>query len=370
MYGVLILICYLCCEISFYDAVYCASLGYLTQHIASDLYIMLVYQGSIPEWNGIRYPAVYAIVYVLIFLIFSRRLQEGGQFGITWTNAAVTVVITLGIVLWISALVKGTTAEITGAESVTAEYIRLFCITQIYAMGICLIFLVTQLLHRNEMRAVRRLNQNQRVWEQRRLQYELSRENIDLMNRKCHDMKHQIAALAQTKNSSSREKDFVSNVQEMIEIYDSDIHTGNDALDTILMEKGLYCRLHGIEWTCVADGGLLSFMDQVDLYTIMGNVLDNATEAVEKCAPEVWRFINVRIWKRDLFAVVQIENSYTGTIEFENGLPKTSKENKEFHGFGMRSIKAMAEKYGGTIHMNGEKGVFTLTILLPLSEEI
>lgn len=74
------------------------------------------------------------------------------------------------------------------------------------------------------------------------LQYEMSRENIAMITRKCHDMKHQIEALIQTESHSERRKSFIEDVQDMIQVYDSDVHTGNEALDTILMEKAFTAR--------------------------------------------------------------------------------------------------------------------------------
>ena len=366
VYIVVILLCHLCCRITPEDSIYCASCGYLVQHIASTLYILLSYQGSMPEWDGMLYYGTYFAVYVLAFFIFAKKLQDNGHYGVSREKAVVTGILVLGIVLVLSIMVKSTTAELTGLDATTEEYDRLFCCTQIYAMCICVIFLVLQVLQRKELKAVHHLDMNQSMWEERQRQYEISRENIDLINRKCHDMKHQIAALAQTEGESVQRQDFVKEVQDMIEVYDSAVSTGNEALDTILMEKSLYCILHEIAWSCVADGKLLSFMNVVDLYTIMGNVLDNAVESAEKCPDKAWREIGVRIWKRDLFAVVQVENSYVEEIEFVNGIPKTSKKDKRSHGFGVRSIKAMAEKYGGSIYIEAEEGIFTLTIMIPL----
>ena len=153
----------------------------------------------------------------------------------------------------------------------------------------------------------------------------------------------------------------------MIEVYDSDANTGNEALDTLLMEKGLYCHLHNIDWTCIADGKLLEHIDVVDLFTMIGNALDNAVESVEKCSPEQYKSISVRIWKKDLFAVIQVENSFAGEISFQdNGLPKSSKGDDANHGFGIRSIQSIAEKYNGTFNVKAENHIFTLTILLPV----
>ena len=135
------------------------------------------------------------------------------------------------------------------------------------------------------------------------------------------------------------------------------------------MEKSLYCHLHDIDWTCVADGRLLEKIDVVDLFTMLGNALDNAVEGVEKCGEGQHKSISVRIWRKDLFAVIQVENSYSGEIRFlENGLPASTKGDDDNHGFGTRSIQSIAEKYGGTVTVKAEEQLFTLTILIPVQE--
>ena len=217
-----------------------------------------------------------------------------------------------------------------------------------------------------ELRIQQTLSENKNLWTQRQLQYEMSRENIAMITRKCHDMKHQIEALIQTESHSQRRRNFIEEVQDMIQVYDSDVHTGNEALDTILMEKGLYCKVHHIDWTCVADGKLLEFMDVVDLFTVMGNALDNAVESVEKRDKDQYKSIGVRVWKKDLFAVIQVENSFEGELKMKDGLPLTSKADKENHGIGIRSIKSIVEKYQGTVSVRVQDGNFVLTILLPI----
>ena len=187
-----------------------------------------------------------------------------------------------------------------------------------------------------------------------------------MITRKCHDMKHQIEALIQPESHSERRKSFIEDVQDMIQVYDSNVHTGNEALDTILMEKGLYCKVHHIDWTCVADGKLLEFMDVVDLFTIMGNALDNAVESVEKRGKDEFKSIGVRVRKKDLFAVIQVENTFDGELKMKDGLPLTSKADKENHGIGIRSIKSIVEKYQGTVSVRVQDGNFVLTILLPI----
>ena len=112
-------------------------------------------------------------------------------------------------------------------------------------------------------------------------QYNLSKENIEIINRKYHDLKHQIAVVRAERNSDKREQ-YLQEMENDIKMYEAQNKTGNKVLDTILTGKHLYCVQHEINFTCVADGMLLDFMNLMDICTIFGNALDNAIECVEK----------------------------------------------------------------------------------------
>lgn len=366
IFALIIAICFFCCEITWKDAVMAASCGALLQHTASSLFIVVFYQGIIPEFSGIRYWGMFAGVYFLGTFLIARKLLDQGHYHVSKANAAIMAVTVLTIVLVLSVLVKSTTIDVIGVGTANKEYIKLFRLNQIYALGACVLVLALESILQRELRIQQTLSENKNLWTQRQLQYEMSRENIAMITRKCHDMKHQIEALIQTESHSQRRRNFIEEVQDMIQVYDSDVHTGNEALDTILMEKGLYCKVHHIDWTCVADGKLLEFMDVVDLFTVMGNALDNAVESVEKRDKDQYKSIGVRVWKKDLFAVIQVENSFEGELKMKNGLPLTSKADKENHGIGIRSIKSIVEKYQGTVSVRVQDGNFVLTILLPI----
>ncbi len=366
IYAILIGICMLCCNICWSEAVLAASCGTLLQHAVSSLYIFIFYRGIIPEFFTVKYWLLYILVYAGAAFVIGRRLPDDGHYHTSWANAAVMAITATSIVLVLSMLAKNTTIDVIGVGTANTEYIKLFRINQVYALGACVLVLVLQTILQRELRIQKTLSENKNLWNQRQLQYEMSRENIAMITRKCHDMKHQIEALIQTESHSERRKSFIEDVQDMIQVYDSDVHTGNEALDTILMEKGLYCKVHHIDWTCVADGKLLEFMDVVDLFTIMGNALDNAVESVEKRGKEEYKSIGVRVWKKDLFAVIQVENTFDGELKMKDGLPLTSKADKENHGIGIRSIKSIVEKYQGTVDVRVQDGNFVLTILLPI----
>jgi sensor histidine kinase regulating citrate/malate metabolism len=115
----------------------------------------------------------------------------------------------------------------------------------------------------------------------------------------------------------------------------------------------------------VADGKQLEFIDPVDLYTILGNAIDNAIEAVRKLEEPDHRVVSVTIYAKQHMSVLQIENYYEGELHFAGGLPVSSKQDHRYHGFGVKSIRSTVEKYGGSISIDTENHIFLLCILLP-----
>ena len=204
---------------------------------------------------------------------------------------------------------------------------------------------------------------------QQQAQYALSKENIELINRKCHDLKHQVKAMQLMAGEESREK-YLHEVEDAVRIYGAIVTTGNEVLDTVLTEKSLYCEAHSIQAHCVADGHLLDFMDPVDLYTIFGNAMDNAINGVKDLEQKEKRFIDVLVYRENQLLVVQVTNPIEKDLSFdEEGLPRTTKEQNGYHGFGLRSIQHTVSQYGGFLSVSVENGCFCLRILLPLAQE-
>jgi len=200
---------------------------------------------------------------------------------------------------------------------------------------------------------------------QKKDQYEVTTETIDIINRKCHDLKHQIHVLRNVTDQQEKEA-FFSEIEDAIMIYDTALQTGNKALDTVLMEKGLFCKNHNIQWTCMADGTKLNFINFADIYAMFGNALDNAITEVMNLEDPEKRVLSLRILTRNKLLVIEIQNYYDKKLHFEEGLPVTTKKNKWYHGFGMKSIQHTAEKYNGTISVRTEDAIFTLLIIVPL----
>ena len=197
--------------------------------------------------------------------------------------------------------------------------------------------------------------------------YKMSEESIAMVNQKYHDLKHQIAILRSEITSEEKLK-YLDQMEREIKAYEAQNKTGNKVLDTILTGKSLQCQNQGISLTCVADGSALDFMHPMDISTLFGNALDNAMESVKKIADPDKRLIHVSVSRQKGFLRIRVENCYEGDIRFENGLPATTKRDKRYHGYGIKSIHNTARKYGGSVTISAEKGWFELRVLIPVNE--
>ncbi len=189
-------------------------------------------------------------------------------------------------------------------------------------------------------------------WEEEKKQFEISKETIDAINIKVHDLKHRLNKM----NSED-----VSETDDLLRIYDSRIKTGNDVLDVLLMDYTLRYSKDKISYTFMGDGSILSFMTENDLYSLFGNALENATEAVKKLDDVGKRSISIQINGLGDFISISVKNYFDGNIDFRHSLPVTSKADSMNHGFGTKSMNHLALKYHGSMNIDVEDDIFVLS---------
>ncbi len=198
-------------------------------------------------------------------------------------------------------------------------------------------------------------------------QYEMSRRNMELVNIKSHDLKRQLEALRLAGDKDRKES--LDEMQKVINDYDTTVNTENQALSVLLTEKSRACEEKGITFSCIADGAKTGFINSVDLYSIMGNALDNAIESAE-VLPEDRRSVSITIKEKSRMLCIQVMNYFDPEkLKKEDGAFRTSKEDDRNHGFGTKSIQNIAEKYGGTVVFDTNDGIFTLQIVIPMPSQ-
>lgn len=196
-------------------------------------------------------------------------------------------------------------------------------------------------------------------------QYLDFKESSEYIARQCHDLKHQIEALRSACTNEEREE-YLQEMEKAINLYRGQNVTGNAVLDTLLTKKKIYCLDHNIDFSMKANGKALSFLAVKDICTIMGNLLDNAIEYVSGLENADERQIQGEIFEKGNFLMIRIENYYQGNPVEDNKLPKTTKIDKKSHGYGLKSVKYIAEKYEGSMTVRTENDWFIVRVLLPI----
>lgn len=196
--------------------------------------------------------------------------------------------------------------------------------------------------------------------------YQLSRESIDVVNQKYHDLKHQINLL-RSQADAGKSRDYLDKMEHEIKVYETQNKTGNRILDAVLTNKSMVCQKREIELKVIIEGQSLSFMDDMDISALFGNMLDNAIESVSRQKEKEKRLIWLYVSREKQFVRIRTENYCDEKIRFRNGMPVTTKKDKRLHGYGMKSICATVEKYGGSTVACQRDNWFELKILIPIS---
>ena len=223
-------------------------------------------------------------------------------------------------------------------------------------------------VQRCELYMHRELDAIQNILQSQYAQYRQSRDSIEAINHKYHDLKHQIAVLRAEPDAAKRSA-YLDGMEEEIRDYEAQNKTGNSVLDTVLTGKSLYCARHGIELTCVADGGKLDFLDVMDICTIFGNILDNAIECELGIADKSRRLIHLTVYGKRGFLVIRCGNYCPQPPTFRDGLPVTTKGDAAYHGYGIKSVRHAAEKYGGAMTIRDQEQWFEIRLVIPLEKK-
>lgn len=355
-YVAVVLLLWLCADVPLKALLYCGLWVQMTYQLWLD--VTLTLYATLPE--GWPAPAFFAILIwcigqAVMGLTLARWMPDAGSYH-PGPRQLTSAFLLWALILVINCLYRFWGQGINDWSAwLVALFIKIYCTTILY--------LQHNLFQKSAIQQELDLMNRLRI--QQKNQYDLSKENIALINQKCHDLKHQIKAM-RVFLSDERREEYLQEVERSVRIYEVLAKTGNEVLDTVLTEKSLYCEANGIQAHCVADGRLLDFMDPVDLYTIFGNAMDNAIESVSQNEDREKRLIDVMVYAEKQMLVIQIINPLNQELQFDRGgLPQSTKVKNGYHGFGLRSIRHTVKKYGGFLTIKVEEGCFYLQILIP-----
>lgn len=366
--GLMLAFFMVCCDITWQDAAFytvrafvlaefSASLGwqlYLFQQQSHGSSRLFIYFGLLSS---------NALVCVAMYLLEKRHHQTQTPLNVQQRELFSTAV--MGLVVFAISNMSFTSITTPFSAQYPTEILNIRTLVDLGGLAM----LYAHHVQCRQVRAQREVESLQSVLQNQYVQYKLSRDSINVINRKHHDLKHQIAALRAEPDPDKRNS-WLDGMEQEIKTYETQNKTGHPVLDTVLTGKSLYCQNHDIGLTCVADGSLLQFMDVMDLCTIFGNALDNAIECEKKISDKEKRLIHVTVAQQRDFVLLRFENYYEGELHFEAGLPRTTKRDMDFHGYGLKSIWHTAQKYGGNASLQTKNNWFELTVLIPMQNKI
>lgn len=344
----MLLLCYRCTP---REALFSSSCSLALQNALYNIFWIVMLMGGFPEYSltalGVSW-VLMLLIYGTTLQIFWKWMQDREGHTLPRHRVVQNAVIIAIFVIFFNRRATGSAYEI---------YVYLA-----YLLADILALLMQEgLLHETDLTLKNEIIGQLLASEQKKQR--MSAENIELINRKCHDLKHQLEGLRRMKSDEERNA-YIGQVEDAVLFYESAVKTGNETLDLILMEKQLYCKEHGITLTSVCDGEGLKMLDTMDLYALFGNALDNAIESVIGEAPEN-RIVSFRAGTRGGFLSIHFENYLGHALTMRDGLPLTSKDDLRYHGFGVLSIRHIVQKYGGTMSIRTDQNLFRLDILIP-----
>lgn len=297
----------------------------------------------------------YLLVDLLVYLILTRRYEGKSELKDRDIRMIALALVILLVAVFLSVLVD---SRMFREESGLLRNV----LCKIYAAFCCMMSMFiafnlsrqNRIIHENEMMESMLHNMKE--------QQKLSRENINIINIKCHDLKYRISKISRIEDTEDQ-KEYIESIKSAVAIYDNIYQTGNDALDLVLTEKSLLCDEYNIKLSSMIDGSALNFMNTTDVYALFGNLLDNAMESVLKEPDEEKRIISIQMARKNQGYHIHIDNYCKEEIVFEDGLPVTTKKDKAYHGFGVRSIKYIVDKYKGDMLMSVGENRFQVDIL-------
>lgn len=158
---------------------------------------------------------------------------------------------------------------------------------------------------------------------------------------------------------------YLNNLDKDLTNIDTVLKTGNIMVDAILNTKLSLAMNQGININAKATVPKKLQVSDIDLSVIIGNLMDNAMEAVIKLENPENRFIRVYIREMKGQLYISITNSIWKEVK-RVGLSYISTKLTKNHGFGLKRVDSIVAKYNGFINRQSEEGVFATEIILPL----
>ena len=346
---------YACVEIDKKSALYCAVWSLLASQTAYECWHLVE---VFFEWRGtpldlgslpvmLAQLAAGAFFYFVICTTLSRKMSYKGVYNIG--PRQLTSAFFIGILFMFQAALLSSGQVVALDRSL----VMTMFVGQFYFLT--LLYFQTEVFKLSAMqKEMATLNL---LYERQREQYQVARQNVQIINKRCHELKVQIANLRKL-SPEAVPQERIDEAERAARLYDANRNTGNEVLDVVLTEKSLLCESRGIQLNAVANGSCLGFFEAGDLYALFANALDHAVEsAVQVSRPEC-RVIDLLVCVRQGFVVVNIISPLR---------PPEQQANRSAQ-YELKVIRRIVQKYKGTLTLEEQGEFFAEKFIFPLQK--
>lgn len=176
-----------------------------------------------------------------------------------------------------------------------------------------------------------------------------------------HDMKHYLSAAAGliAENKSEQAKEYIESIiGNKVESGSIPARTGSAMIDAVLSSKQAVCAEKSIVIKTMIDTSF-GKISELDMSVLLANLLDNAINGTTKNGS-----IELTIERKKSMLLIKVSNNIKQSVLGSNPALLTDKPNKELHGFGVKSMRTIADKYDGAIDFSENGDVFKAEISL------
>lgn len=314
-------------------------------------------------WVDVLESAMLRLSFWIALWLLMRRKKSPKEYRLSdsvWKLVTLIAVTPLGIVLSIVLLQSPFESSISGA--VMSNILLL-------VLASAALFVLMQfipVLARKEQ-----VEEKMRMYEMNRSYYE----NLEKQQQEIRILRHDMANHLQVISGldGERQQEYIEKLTGSFAMSEQVMFCENRVINSVLNAKHSAAKNGGIGFQTRVSVPEKLGVDDVDLCALLGNAMDNAIEACLKC-PEGRRYVNGVIKVEKGIFAVKIENSVaedtigSGSSLLADGLPATTKKASQDHGFGLRSMKEIAERYGGSLELSvaedGTKAVLLVWLSL------
>ncbi|MFA6829989.1 MAG: ATP-binding protein [Bacilli bacterium] len=346
----------------FIEIILCEATTLISTSISGNLYSLLLNACGVDTTSSISFfpgTSIYldyfilGLFHVICYLVIAIFYQKRKKIQFTTKNI---LFLTLFIIL--TALINNVLNNYSyNLSRNLKEFYILFKVYFLISSSLMLV-IIFSIIQNNQLSYEMQVTNE--LLKKEKKEYLDAKKNIESINMMVHDLKHHISDI-----SSKLTDEELTDFKKAIQIYDSNVKTGNEILDAIFYEKHIICNQKNIRFSCLAEGKILEFISSNHLYSFFSNALDNAIESEENLTDSEKKVISVTIHRENNLAHIEISNYCL--LNQKQFVSLKSDQNQ--HGYGLKSMQFVTEYYHGNMDFQIADDIVTLVADFPLSEE-